>query len=83
MKHYTATVIKTGNSYALRVPKEYVDRNRLRPGTKVQLPDPERTGSTLEDLNTVLQAAAGDTKIAAWDSLPDPVAWQRAERAGW
>lgn len=34
MNRYTATVIKTGNSYALRVPKKYVEDARLELGQK-------------------------------------------------
>lgn len=37
MIKYIATVIRTGNSFALRVPKQYVEDAKLAPGEKVQL----------------------------------------------
>jgi antitoxin component of MazEF toxin-antitoxin module len=42
MSNYIATVINTGNSIALRVPKQYAVEARLVPGEKVQLNLPRR-----------------------------------------
>ena len=42
MSIYTATVIKTGNSLALRIPKEYAQAAKLIPGEKVTLPLPTK-----------------------------------------
>jgi hypothetical protein len=40
MSKYKATVIKTGNSYALRVPKKYVEDAHLNLGQKVTIQPP-------------------------------------------
>lgn len=83
MKTSTATVIKTGNSYALRVPKAYAERNNLRPGAKVILPDPQSAGGTLADLNAIIKASRNKNKITAWDKIADPSEWQQTERDNW
>jgi predicted nucleic acid-binding protein/antitoxin component of MazEF toxin-antitoxin module len=43
MSNYVTTVIKTGNSYALRVPKKYIEDAQLELGQKatIQLPIPQ------------------------------------------
>ncbi|QQR52896.1 hypothetical protein IPG36_02165 [bacterium] len=41
MSEYTVTVIKTGNSYALRVPKAYVVDGGLALGQKVEVSLPK------------------------------------------
>ncbi len=81
----TATVIKTGNSYALRVPKVYAERNGLIPGTKVTLPDPQISGGTLADLQAIIRTSNSNSKgrINSWDKITDPTEWQRTERSGW
>lgn len=70
-----ATVTKTGNSYALRVPKSYIDDNELQLGDTVALEDP----LTLQDLalDALLAQAQQHGAIAG---IPDPVAWQRQQR---
>jgi len=78
-----ATVIKTGNSYALRVPKAYAERNNLRPGAKVILPDPQVSGGTLVDLSVTIKASRSKNKVAVWDKISNPSDWQRAERNNW
>lgn len=83
MKTSTATVIKTGNSYALRVPKAYAERNNLRPGAKVMLPDPQVAGGTLADLQASIKASRNKASIVVWDKITDPTDWQRAERSNW
>lgn len=78
MSNYTATIIKAGNSYALRVPKQYIEDNNLKQGQKVQvgapLPvteyDPEKLELTLRELQ----------KIGAFKGIKNPVAWQREIR---
>ena len=40
MGTYSTTVIKTGNSYALRVPKQYIEDAKLQLGQKVSIPLP-------------------------------------------
>lgn len=79
----TATVIKTGNSYALRVPKAYAERNNLRQGSKVILPDPHAPAGTLADLQAAIQSAYRKGRITAWDKIPNPTEWQRTERSNW
>jgi len=83
MKTTSATVIKTGNSYALRVPKSYAERNRLRAGAKVILPDPQSSGGTLEDLQASLKLSANKVRVRAWDKIDNPSEWQQAERSNW
>lgn len=83
MKTSTATVIKTGNSYALRVPKSYAERNDLRPGAKVILQDPEILGGTLADLQASIKASRKKGIIGVWDKIKNPSEWQRAERDNW
>ncbi len=79
----TATVIKTGNSYALRVPKSYAERNNLRPGAKVILSDPQISGGTLADLQTTIQSSRNKSRVNYWDKITDPSVWQRIERGNW
>ena len=83
MKTSTATVIKTGNSYALRVPKAYAERNNLRPGAKVLLPDPQTAGGTLADLQASIKTSRNKNTVAVWDKIANPSEWQTAERNSW
>ncbi|HET9174230.1 MAG TPA: AbrB/MazE/SpoVT family DNA-binding domain-containing protein [Candidatus Saccharimonadales bacterium] len=83
MKTSIATVIKTGNSYALRVPKAYAERNNLRPGAKVLLPDPQTAGATLADLQASIKTSRSNSAVAAWDKIAHPSEWQVAERNNW
>lgn len=83
MNTATATVIKTGNSYALRVPKFYAERNNLRPGAKVVLQDPQISGGTLADLQASIRASRKKGGIGAWDKITNPSEWQRDERNIW
>lgn len=75
---YTSTVIKTGNSYALRVPKQYIDDARLKLGQKatIQLPIPEvrQDRGRIQTLFKQLQ------ELGAFKSMQDPAAWQREIR---
>jgi hypothetical protein len=83
MNTSTATVIKTGNSYALRVPKSYAERNDLRPGAKVILQDPQVSGGTLADLQASIKTSRKKGGIGVWDKITNPSEWQRAERDSW
>jgi antitoxin component of MazEF toxin-antitoxin module len=78
MSNYIATVIKTGNSYALRVPKKYMDDARLKLGQKasIQLPTPEpkQDRKRIQELLRQLQ------EIGAYKDIKDPVKWQRDVR---
>lgn len=83
MRTSTATVIKTGNSYALRVPKAYAERNNLRPGAKVILPDPQAVGGTLADLQASIKATRNKKSVVIWDKITNPSEWQSIERNNW
>ncbi|HET8992021.1 MAG TPA: hypothetical protein VFN31_03255 [Candidatus Saccharimonadales bacterium] len=79
MRNYTATVIKTGNSYALRVPKNYIENSNLSLGQKVQLGSPmlppkEHNPEALKKAIRNLQ------EIGAFKDIKDPVAWQKKTR---
>lgn len=78
MSNYIATVIKTGNSYALRVPKKYVDDAQLKLGQKatIQLPTPQlkQDRKRIQELLKQLQ------EIGAYKDIKNPVAWQREIR---
>lgn len=78
MNKYTATVIKTGNSYALRVPKKYVEDARLKSGQKavitLPIPEPKQNRARIQEIIRQLQEAG------AYEEVADPVAWQRDAR---
>ncbi len=78
MNKYTTTVIRTGNSYALRVPKQYIDDANLKLGQKatIQLPIPEvqQNRARVQQLFKQLQ------ELGAYKDIKDPVAWQRKIR---
>ena len=68
-------VTKTGNSYALRVPKRYIDDNNLKLGDKVSIEEP------LVKQQQALSALIGHgKKYGPIKSIPNPVAWQRKQR---
>jgi antitoxin component of MazEF toxin-antitoxin module len=78
MSKYTATVIRTGNSYALRVPKAYIEDARLTLGDKADLALPQKhkvqDDEKIQKLWKELQA------LKPFRSIKDPVAWQREIR---
>lgn len=78
MSKYTATVIKTGNSYALRVPKSYIEDAKLSMGDKADLSLPQKykpqDRAKIQALWKELQA------LKPFRSISDPVAWQREIR---
>lgn len=79
MSNYMATVIKTGNSYALRVPKQYVEQAKLVLGQKVQIGAPS-TIPKPHDPQAMKQAIKNLQQIGAYRTIKDPVAWQREIR---
>ncbi len=79
MNKYTATVIKTGNSYALRVPKNYVDDAHLELGQKVQVTSPI-TAPKKQDPQAIRKAIRKLQEVGAYKDIKDPVAWQRELR---
>lgn len=69
-------VTKTGNSYALRVPKRYIDDNNLKLGDKVDIEEP------LVKQQKALAALVGrGKKHGPLKDITDPVAWQRKQRS--
>lgn len=70
-----AIVTKTGNSYALRVAKRYIDDNSLRLGDVVEIEEP--IAKQREALEALLKLASQQGPIK---SISDPVAWQRKQR---
>lgn len=79
MSNYTATVIKTGNSYALRVPKAYVDNANLELGQKIQVAEPQMVYKK-QNRAAIQRAIRELQKINAYADIKDPVAWQREIR---
>lgn len=80
MSNYTATVIKSGNSYALRVPKDYVTRNNLLLGQKIEVTDPATSGYNKDNVAKAIDQLVA---IHAFKHIKDPVAWQREIRKEW
>jgi antitoxin component of MazEF toxin-antitoxin module len=78
MSIYTVTVIKTGNSIALRVPKEYVQNAHLTLGDKVLLPLP--TVQKRQDRAKIERIVTKMQEIGAYSSITDPVVWQQELR---
>lgn len=79
MNNYIATVIKTGNSYALRVPKAYIEQADLQLGQKIQVGAPILTPKE-QDPEAIKQAIRNLQAIGAFRTIKDPVAWQREIR---
>lgn len=68
-------ITKTGNSYAIRVPKRYIDDNKLKLGDKVSVEEP------LENQKKALNALiAHGKKHGSVKGIIDPAAWQREQR---
>lgn len=86
---YTATVIKSGNSYALRIPKRLADDAKLEIGQKVSIPIPQQVQTqpptdnsafleALEDLQRVV--VENKKRGTGLGMIKDPVAWQQEIR---
>lgn len=79
MSKYIATVIKTGNSYALRVPKSYYDNFNLAVGQKIQVEQPV-SDAVVFDATSFQKAVKKLQETSAYSAINDPVAWQREIR---
>lgn len=79
MNKYTATVIKTGNSYALRVPKAYVDDAGLELGQKIQVGSPD-ISLEKQDPEAIKKAIRNLQLVSPYRGIGDPAAWQREIR---
>jgi antitoxin component of MazEF toxin-antitoxin module len=78
MNTYTATVIKTGNSVALRVPKQYADAAKLVPGDKVNLQLPSKQKE--QDHAKIKRIVEKLQELHAYGNIENPAAWQREVR---
>jgi antitoxin component of MazEF toxin-antitoxin module len=78
MNKYTATVIKTGNSYALRVPKSYIDEAQLNLGDKTILPPAQKHHA--QDRERIQQLWKELQALKPFKNIKDPVAWQHEIR---
>lgn len=79
MSSYTATVIKTGNSYALRVPKAYIEQAKLVLGQRVQVAPPA-VASKVYDPVAARRAVRNLQAVGAFRAIKNPVTWQRSIR---
>jgi hypothetical protein len=79
MSNYIATIIRTGNSYALRVPKSYVENAKLELGQKVQISEPVTLPKEYNP-EAVKKAVRNLRAIGAFRTIKDPAAWQREIR---
>lgn len=70
-----AIVTKTGNSYALRVPKRHIDDNKLQLGDIVTLDEP----LTLQKKALAALVRQGKTQGPV-KAVPNPIEWQRQQR---
>lgn len=70
-----AIVTKTGNSYALRVPKQYIDDNHLKLGDIVDIEEP-----LLEQKRALSSLVARGKRLGRIRAISDPAAWQREQR---
>lgn len=78
MSKYTTTVIKTGNSYALRVPKAYIEDADLKLGDKADIPLPQKART--QDHEKIQQILKELQKLKPYRDIKDPIAWQREIR---
>lgn len=76
-----AKIIQIGNSYGVRLPREYLKRNKLMPGQYIHLPNTQpRTGNLKE---VIAQAQAHAKLQETPTSIEEIIALQRAERTTW
>ena len=78
MPNYTVTVIKSGNSYALRVPKRYVDDAQLALGQKTTIPLP--TPEPRQDRTRIQELLRRLQELGTYQGMEDPAEWQRKVR---
>ncbi len=89
---YTATLIKSGNSYALRLPKWVVEASGLKVGDKVDattlpvaarptLNSPAQRQAILDAFRALQEATArAKAEGKGLGMIEDPIAWQREIR---
>ena len=69
-------ITKTGNSYAIRVPKRYIDDNKLKLGDVVNVEDP-----LLKQQQALDALINHGQKHGPLKGISNPAAWQREQRA--
>ena len=79
MGTYSTTVIKTGNSYALRVPKQYIEDAKLQLGQKVSIPLP--LIETIQNRQRIQSILKQLQNLGAYQDVQDPIAWQKEIRS--
>lgn len=80
MNRYESTVFKTGNSYALRVPKRYIEDAHLKVGDKAAIALPTSTAKQNHERIQQILKEAQSIRPRLFASIPDPVQWQRETR---
>ena len=78
MSKYNATIIKTGNSYALRVPISYIKQNNLKLGQKTFISPPIKT--VVQNRKAIELAFKQLNDVDAFGSISDPGKWQQSIR---
>jgi hypothetical protein len=68
-------ITKTGNSYAIRVPKRYIDDNKLKLGDIVNVEEP-----LLKQRQALDALINHGQKHGPIKDISNPVAWQREQR---
>ena len=79
MSIYSTTVIKTGNSYALRVPKQYIEDAKLQLGQKVSIPLP--LIETIQNRQRIQSLLKQLQELGAYQDIQEPPDWQKEIRA--
>ena len=79
MSIYSTTVIKTGNSYALRVPKQYIEDAKLQLGQKVSIPLP--LIETIQNRQRIQSLLKQLQELGAYQDIQEPRDWQKEIRA--
>ncbi len=69
-------ITKTGNSYAIRVPKRYIDDNKLKLGDIVNVEEP--LIKQRQALDALIEHSKRD---GPQKDITDPVVWQQEQRA--
>jgi len=74
-------IVQIGNSYGVRLPKDYIRRNKLTLGQYIHVPNNQLPIGNLKSvIDKAQEEAKRRTKQATIDEI---VAEQRAERATW
>ncbi len=69
-------ITKTGNSYAIRVPKRYIDDNKLKLGDVVSVEEP-----LVKQQQALDALMSHGRKQGPLKGISNPATWQREQRA--